>query len=133
MNPLSTSIDKAAIGLSMICAVHCLLLPVVIVMLPTLAATTFGDEQFHQWMLLAVLPTSLVALTMGCQQHRSMSVLAIGVVGLTILTLAVLFGHAWLGEVWEKAASLTGASLIALSHLRNHTLCKRQQCDCESK
>lgn len=133
MNSLSTSIDKAAIGLSLICAVHCLALPVALVMLPALAATTFGDEHFHRWMLLVVLPTGLVALTMGCRQHRNVSVMATGLLGLTILTLALLFGHTWLGEAWEKAASLTGASLIALGHLRNHTLCKRQQCHCDSK
>lgn len=132
MNFLSTNFDKAAIGLSMICAVHCLLLPVALVMLPALAVSTFGDERFHQWMLLAVLPTSLIALTMGCRRHRNLNVMATGLLGLTILTLAALYGHVWLGEIGEKIASLIGASMIAFGHLWNHTLCKRLQCGCET-
>ncbi len=130
MKLVSTSIDKAAIGLSLVCAVHCLLLPVALVILPTLTASTFGDERFHQWMLMAVLPTSLLALTMGCRRHRNTSVMAMGLPGLAILTLAAFLGHDWLGESGEKIASLLGASLIALGHFRNHSLCKKIHCPC---
>lgn len=132
MKTVSTHFDKAAIGLSLVCAVHCLLLPVALVILPTLAASTFSDERFHQWMLMTVLPTSLLALTMGCQRHRNMSVMAMGLPGLAILTLAAFLGHDWLGESGEKIASLLGASLIALGHFRNHKLCRRLQCGCEA-
>jgi len=121
---VSTYFDKVAIGLSLACAVHCLLLPVALVVLPALAASTFSDERFHQWMLLAVLPTSLIALTMGCRRHRRLSVLAMGLPGLAILTLTAFFGHDLLGESGEKIVSLLGASLIACGHLRNRTLCK---------
>jgi hypothetical protein len=127
------NIDKAAIGLSLACAVHCLLLPVAVVMLPALAGTTFGDEHFHQWMLLAVIPTSFFALTMGCQRHRNLGVLIPALPGVALLTLAVLFGHELLGDTGEKLASLAGASLIAISHWRNHALCRLAQCDdCDS-
>jgi len=129
---VSTHFDKAAIGLSLVCAVHCLLLPLVLVILPTLAASTSSDERFHQWMLMAVLPTSLLALAMGCRRHRNMSVMAMGLPGLAILTLAAFLGHDWLGESGEKIASLLGASLIAFGHFRNHTLCRRLQCDCDA-
>lgn len=132
MKTVSPHFDKAAIGLSLVCAVHCLLLPVVLVILPTLAASTFSDERFHQWMLVAVLPTSLLALTMGCRRHRNMSVMAMGLSGIAILTLAAFLGHDWLGESGEKIASLLGASLIALGHFRNHKLCRRLQCGCEA-
>jgi hypothetical protein len=130
---VSTHFDKAAIGLSLVCAVHCLLLPVALAILPILAASTFTDESFHLWMLVAVLPTSLLALTIGCRHHRNISVMALGLPGLAILTLAALFGHEWFGESGEKIASLLGASLIALGHLRNHALCRQLQCNCDAK
>ena len=47
MKSISINIDKVAIGLSLICTVHCLLLPVAFVLLPALAANTFGGERFH--------------------------------------------------------------------------------------
>ena len=130
MKPLSTGIDKVAISLSLLCAVHCVALPVALVMLPALAATALGDESFHRWMLVAALPTSLIALTMGCRRHRDMSVMAIALPGLGVLTFTAFFGHDLLGETGEKIASVLGASLIALSHLRNHALCVRLHCDC---
>lgn len=132
MKSASITLDKLAISLSLICAVHCLLLPVALVMLPTLIATQLEDDHFHQWMLLAALPTSLIALTSGCRRHLKFSVMAMGLMGLSILTLTAFFGHTLLGETGEKIASLLGASLIALSHFRNHILCKRLQCGCET-
>ena len=131
MKTVSTNIDKAAIGLSLICAVHCLMLPVALVMLPALTASAFAGEHFHQWMLIAVIPTSLTALTMGCKQHRNMSIMAMGLAGLIVLTLAAFLGHDLLGETGEKMVSLLGASLIAVGHVKNHTLCRRLQCGCE--
>ena len=133
MKIVSTAIDKAAISLSLVCAVHCLLLPIALVMLPALAASMVGDQRFHQWMLVAVLPTSLFALTLGCQRHRNITVMAMGVPGLAMLTLAALVGHEWLGDSGEKIAMLLGASLIVLGHLRNHALCKQLQCGCAVK
>lgn len=129
---ISTNFDKLAIGLSLTCAIHCLLLPITLALLPTLTANIFGDEQFHQWMLIAVLPTSLFALTLGCRQHRNLSILTIGLIGLLILTLTTIFGHDLLGEVGERTASLIGATFIAFSHFKNQALCRRIKCDCEA-
>jgi hypothetical protein len=124
--------DKTAIALSLACAVHCLLLPVALVMLPAYLASTLGDERFHLWMVIAVLPTSLIALNLGCRQHRNAGVMILGLLGLTLLILTAVLGHDLLGETGEKVGSLLGASLIAFSHFRNHALCKRVSCDCES-
>ena len=131
MTPLSTQLDKAAIGLSLFCAVHCLLLPVALVILPTIAATTFGEERFHQWMLVAVLPVSMLALTLGCRQHRQLSVAILGFGGLLTLIIVALFGHDLVGEVGEKTLSVLGAALLASSHFRNHRLCQKRRCPCE--
>jgi EamA domain-containing membrane protein RarD len=131
MKSNTLSIDKMAIGLSMICTVHCLLLPIVLVILPTLSASIFGDEGFHQWLLIAVIPISVFALSMGCKSHKKLSVITTGLLGLAILTLAAFFGHDLLGELGEVMASLFGVLLIINSHLRNYALCKDLQCQCE--
>jgi hypothetical protein len=124
----SINIDKVAIGLSTACAVHCLLLPIFLILLPALGTSVFGDEIFHQWLLIAVIPTSLIALTMGCRQHKNLSVMIFGLLGLAILIATVFFGHDLLGEAGEKIASVLGAAFIALGHIKNSSLCK----DCRS-
>ena len=43
--------DGIAIGASILCMIHCLVLPVLIVLLPTLAAFFMMPEDFHVWVL----------------------------------------------------------------------------------
>ena len=120
--------DKAAIGLSSVCAVHCLALPVLLAIAPSLSAMGFADESFHLWMVVFVLPVSVFALTLGCRRHARYSLLLPGFIGLAILVLAALFGHALFGEMGEKIATLIGAALIAYVHLRNYRLCQQVEC-----
>ena len=81
--------------------------------------------------LIAVVPISLFALTIGCQKHRDLRTLALGVTGLTILVLSALLGHEVIGEAGEKIATTFGASLIAAGHLLNHKLCQKLNCECD--
>lgn len=123
--------DKAAIGLSLLCVLHCLALPVLLVMLPSLAGLGLDDEQFHTWLVVVVIPLSAFALTLGCAKHRNMSILYTGLAGLVVLCIAPLLGHDMLGETGERVLTLVGAGLIALSHVRNFRLCRRgATCDC---
>ena len=97
MKQLQIIADKTAISLSVICTLHCLVLPFVVVMLPALAALNLQDETFHLWMVIAVIPISLLALTMGCKKHRDYRVPFLGVTGLSLLILAVVLDHDLIG------------------------------------
>lgn len=128
MTLISIQLDKAAIGFSVACAVHCLLLPLALIALPALAARGLGDAHFHQWMVVAVLPTSLLALSLGCRRHRQAWVLVPGLLGLLALGVAAGAGHQLLGESWEKLLSMLGAALLCFAHVRNYRLCAPKQC-----
>ena len=130
MSKLQTLTDKTAISLSLACSIHCLLLPLSVVLVPTLTALPLANEAFHRYLLLAVLPTSIYALTMGCKKHKRYRVALLGSIGLLLLILAAVAGHDLLGEQWEKAATVLGSSFIALTHLWNHHLCQQSQNDC---
>ena len=131
MRNLQAITDKLAISLSLLCTIHCLALPIVVVLLPSFAAMVFEDEAFHVWMVVAVIPTSVIALTMGCKQHQLYSVLLIGVIGLGVLGAAAFLGEERLDETGEKAVTLLGAALIALGHAWNYYLCRRKEsCEC---
>ena len=49
-------LDRLGVGMALICAVHCLLTPVLIVLLPIIASSFWVDSEFHLWMLLMVVP-----------------------------------------------------------------------------
>lgn len=122
--------DRTAIALSALCVIHCLLLPMAMVMLPALATLGLDNEAFHAWMVVIVLPISAAALLVGCRRHGRLGVLVVGGLGLATLMLAVVAGHDVLGELGERLTTVIGASLIAFSHWRNFRLCERaQQCD----
>lgn len=123
--------DKVSMGLSMLCAVHCLALPLLLVLLPSLVGTQLASEAFHTWMLIAVIPTSIYALTMGCKKHKRFQFLFIGLSGLVLLSSAVFLGHDVVSEFGEKVLTLLGASLMVLAHWMNFKLCrKHQECPC---
>lgn len=131
MKNLQAVSDKFAIGLSLLCTIHCLAVPVLLVMLPSLASLQLDNEAFHAWMVLAVLPTSLYALTLGCKKHKRYRLVALGCTGLVLLVSAVLLGEEVLSEAGEKLVTVVGAGLVAWGHLLNFRLCRiHENCDC---
>lgn len=131
MNNIQTLSDRAAISLSLLCTLHCIVFPWAVVLIPSLAVLPLEDEFFHLWMVVAVIPISAFALTMGCKKHKRHRVLLMGSIGLCILISTVLIGHETLGEAWEKILTVIGASIIALGHLWNFRLCRHHDnCGC---
>ena len=123
--------DKMAIGLSVACAIHCLVLPILILMLPTITALKLDNEAFHLWMVVAVIPCSIYALFLGCKQHNRRRLIFLTFIGLAMLLLALLLGEERIGGAGEKIMTLVGASIVALGHWRNFRLCKeREYKDC---
>jgi hypothetical protein len=112
--------------------IHCLASPLLIVILPSLTALQLGNEAFHSWLLIGVIPSSLFSLFMGCKQHRFYRVIIIGVCGLLFLILAVFVDGFENGEQLEKVLTVIGASIVAAGHYLNFRLCYRhKQCECQ--
>ncbi|WP_245929231.1 MerC domain-containing protein [Agarilytica rhodophyticola] len=128
---IQTFTDKAAIGLSVLCTLHCLALPLLLASLPSAAALSLNNEDFHLWMVLVVIPTSVYALTLGCKRHKKYQFIAAGSTGLTLLVIAVVLGESLLGETWEKILTVIGTAIIAYSHFKNFQLCQtKTSCAC---
>lgn len=128
---IQTFTDKLAIGLSLLCAVHCLAFPLAMIWLPSIAALKLDGEAFHVWMLVAVIPTSVYALTMGCMKHKRYQLLFLGFIGLAFLISAVLLEET-VGVSGEKWLTVIGATLMAIGHYLNFRLCSSHgdNCDC---
>ncbi|NTS78265.1 MerC domain-containing protein [Catenovulum sp. SM1970] len=120
--------DKAAIGLSVFCTLHCLFLPLVLILFPTFSSIWFEGEAFHRMLLISIVPISLAAFTLGCKKHKNISVAVYGLTGLLILVIAGFFMHDLLGELGEKVFTVIGAAVVAFGHYKNHQLCKQKHC-----
>ena len=121
-------LDRSAIFLSVICAMHCLAVPLSVVMVPMASTYWFADEHFHFLLLYLVLPTSALAICLGCRRHRTFRVIAWGSAGLGLLVVGALLGHDRLGELGEKGLTLLGAGFVVLAHVHNFRLCRQSQC-----
>ena len=58
MENIQAIADKSAIALSVLCALHCLLLPAAIVLYPSTLGFLPGDESVHLALLFGVIPIS---------------------------------------------------------------------------
>ena len=113
-------LDMAAIGLSGLCLLHCLALPIIVAGLPFLAG--LGDEHFHAEMLWIVLPISTLALALGYRRHRSLLVWQTGIPGMLLLVVGGTVAHSLYGLVADRALTLLGALVLAAAHYMNSRL-----------
>jgi hypothetical protein len=133
LTPKRKWLDALSIGLSGLCVVHCLALPVIAGFLPTLG-TVLGWDGFHQALVLTALPASVWAM-MSKKGWRRLDVVAPLSIGFVFL-IAAAFVPALVA--FETPLSVIGALLIALAHWRNmkakpkaHTaVCDKNSCAC---
>ena len=125
--------DKFAMSLSMICLIHCLFAPSFIILTSAFLSFSYDNEFMHKMILLLAVPISIFALIMGYKNHKTISFLLIGILGLLILILAVLLGERVLGEYGEKGLTLLGSIFVTYSHFKNHQVCINLDCSCHEE
>ena len=125
---MQKSLDVVAISVSGVCAVHCLLTPVALILFPILTGSLFASEEFHRYLLWVIFPTSGFAVVLGCKRHKDLVVLWLGSAGLLVLLLAAIWGHDVFGEWGERLFTLAGGALLIAGHARNYRLCRKNHC-----
>ena len=122
--------DKLAMALSSACAIHCFLTPSFVLLTSGLISFSFDNEVLHNLILFVAVPISLYALISGNANHKILYLLPVGIIGLSLLVLAVFLGEAFLGELGEKSLTLTGSIIVVYAHYKNYKACKELDCAC---
>lgn len=112
-------LDRLGATGSLLCAIHCALLPVVIALLPSLGiAAGLGDTFERGFVLLASL-LGLFTLVQGYRRHRMARALVLLVPGLAALWFGIAY-EPWHHVVVVHALIMTmGGTLVGLAHLSN--------------
>ena len=139
-------LDSFAIGMSVICAIHCMVTPVLVAVLPVVASTFWVHKDFHLWMLLLVVPMAGISLFLGCRKHKSKGVMVLGIIGLIFLISVAAnesLNHSSLvqqGDIYclhctqcetkglfdpTTLANILGAIFLTGAHTRNFLLCRK--------
>ncbi len=119
MTPISSRFDSAAILLSGLCVLHCLMVPVVLALFPLVALSLGSETHFHGLALWLALPVSTVGLVLGTCRHRRWRIFVAGAAAMALLTFASTWGHDNLQLVAESLLMITASALLAAVHLWN--------------
>lgn len=115
----STTGDLLGQAISLVCLVHCLATPLLLMLAPALAGFLGG---WHPVLLVGVLVTAAWAFVPGYRYHRSKAVLVLATSGLTLLATGVTLFHE--NFVAETAMTVVGAGLMLAAHWKNRQLAK---------
>lgn len=119
--------DRVGIWTSSLCALHCLLLPILITVLPFVSASFFAEAWFEKTILSLSMIIGFWALLTGFYRyHRQLYPLYSLLLGGLIYWNKDMFG-----EAYEPLTVVSGALLIVAAHVINIKLCKSCS-DCQS-
>ena len=105
--------DASAIGLSGLCLIHCLALPLLAASLP-LAGVWAEAEWVHKLFVIAALPLSGFVIFRAVSQGGPLAFVWPACAGLVLLATAAFFPAA---EDWETPLTVAGGVLLAGAHV----------------
>ena len=87
-------LDRLGATGSLVCAIHCALLPLVIALLPSLGIATWLGEGFERGFVTFATLLGIFTLVWGYRRHREVRALGMLIPGLAALWIGVLYDAA---------------------------------------
>ena len=85
--------DWLGVGASILCAIHCAAMPLVIGLLPLLGLGFLAEPDFHRWMVGVCLLLAVLAFWPGWRQHGRLVPGTLAIFGLVIIATAAFGGE----------------------------------------
>jgi hypothetical protein len=115
--------DLTGIALSFTCLLHCLALPLLLLLAPALSRWIALPEGVHAAILLLALPAAAVAMRDGWRRHRRIVPAILAAAGLGLLALGLSAHEGWIAvanpEAADRLLTSIGALTLAAAHLAN--------------
>ncbi len=118
--PRQVWIDRSAVGLSLLCLLHCIFGAVLVGVL-TMGGSIVMSHEVHAVGLMLAIPLAVVGLLRGIALHGRWQLGLLGGIGLCCMAGALLVAHGQSGEV---LLTVTGVTLLALAHIANLRLAR---------
>ena len=74
-------IDNLGITISSACAIHCVVLPAILIIAPY---SFFASHEFHETLIYFIIPFAAIAFYIGCRKHGDRKVLLMGSTGIIL-------------------------------------------------
>ncbi len=114
VEPAKARLDLYAAGLSTLCLLHCLALPLLVTIMP-LAAQAAESELAHQILILAAVPVSLRAIWKTPAMDGNRLFVGAALSGLGLLLVAAFIEAV---SAYEEPITVAGGVLLCWAHLR---------------
>lgn len=118
------SADRLGFAASLLCAVHCALLPLALAVLPALGLKVGGFVDFDQAFVVFATLLGATTLTLGYRRHKAFHALALLVPGIALVwvgSFTPLHDHG----VGHVVLMVAGGLMLAAAHLVNLRLTHR--------
>jgi len=112
-------LDRMGIFVSAFCLAQCLLLPVLVIVSPLTSIGFLGHEAFHLGLLAVIVPVSVGAFWLGYRLHRNRTMLIPGLLGLSVVAFAAVFGHDFMSTWGSALLTSLGGMLLITGHWMN--------------
>lgn len=117
--PIRSLLDKIGATGSLLCAVHCALLPLVLALLPELGLDRWLGHTFDFVFLVFATLVGASSLVSGWRRHGEVHALRLLAVGLVVLWTSVLYPPLH-DSRWLHALLMTcGGALVGIAHMLN--------------
>jgi MerC mercury resistance protein len=113
-------IDSFGTTVSIACAIHCTVFPLIISVLPLVGLGFLAGDGVEKVFLGTSIVLAAGSFTWGFRYHRQIYVFLFLISGLGL----VLAGRLWAQERLELPLVVSGAMLLAGGHLINRRLCR---------
>lgn len=108
--------DRLGISLSGLCAIHCLLFPVAVALLPLWPTAEYLHDWTHPILFLMIVPTVIFALR-GKGLYNKIAFWLFS--GLIVVALAWIL-HDWAGLWGESIITMVGSAMLIWGHWHNY-------------
>lgn len=115
---LAATADRVGMLGSLLCAVHCALMPLLLALLPALGVGALGLGDIDQMVVVFATVLGITSLTLGFRRHRAFRAWALLVPGLLLVwagSFTTLHDH----SAAHVLLMVAGGLLIAGAHLLN--------------
>jgi hypothetical protein len=112
-------LDRLGATGSLLCAVHCALLPVLIALLPSLGIATWMSDGFEEGFVVFATLLGLFTLIQGYRRHRAVRALWLLLPGLAALWLGIGYAPLHHDAILHAVTMTFGGTLVGLAHLAN--------------
>ena len=112
-------LDRIGFSGSLLCAIHCALLPVLLAVLPSLGVSAGLNDGFEWAFVVFATGLGVFSLVVGYRRHGSVRALSLLLPGLLMLWAGLLVQPVHGTLVLHAVVMTFGGTLVGLAHLAN--------------